>query len=1727
MLSRIVSRSALCIALLFLEPWTVVLAQTTTTTQNESHKLIRANDTVGSLGVDLFGDEVNLYSGALSFAAVDVDLPGNDDLPMRIARKFSVESFGGARSSALYLAGAFGDWELDLPMIHGTFSELDGFKVAGPSSLGRERCTGFDEPPPAAGSPDGFFSSHEFWHGTSLYVPGIGDQEILHRSSVNMLAPGGDVAAYPLVTRDHWQIACTVVLQNGGESGTGRDEGYSVLSPSGIRYRFDWLTYRLVQGITKPKPDSTSSAILAPVGSVLARKEARLYPTLITDRFGNSVNLNWVGTQLRSMTASDGRVITLTYVNGTNRIATVSDGGRLWRYAYDANNNLDSVTRPGGTAWLYDLTPLFHARVEYFSPGFCNSGTMANTSFTGTITHPSGAVGTFTVAPTRHGRSYVPYNCITTGPNFGHLTQPGTFDTLALTNKQIAGPGLGSIGWEYTYSVAEPCYVSGFGGQTPPNPCPSTLESKPKSVSVRLSEVPLSGSPRDTVSLYTFGTRFEIDEGKLQKLQVGDGVVWDRIDEFTYASSAGKAFPNPVGYSDNIRGDADFSQRIAPQAMKRSTFNGVLNGVSFTWTASNWDIYGNPTETSRSSGAKTKIETTTYASNTAAWVLGLIDQVKDINTNVVELDIDYNSSALPITRKVFSRLDQTMTYCSLPLVSGCNAAGLLRTIKDGGNKTTTFGNHKSGIPQSVSFADMHSISGVVNDYGWVTAYTDELGYTTNYQYDDLGHLKKIIHPTSDSTAWIATDITFAPVLNTTEFGVGPGHWKQSITTGRFRKDIVFDALWRPVVTSEWDTNAPAETRQVARQFDADGREVFASYPTTGLGAFNAGSLAGVTKQFDALGRLERTIASSEFGPQTTLITYDQLTNSKTITNPNQQSTTIQYLQYDSPSEDHPIAISAPEGVNITIDRDVWGKPKFITRSKTGGETATRSFYYDTNQRLCKTVEPERGAEVFHYDSANRIDWNAAGYDVSTAAGCGDVSPALRILRTYDNRDRLTGVNYPGTATYDETRTYYLDGALQTAVLGAGQANEVKWEYQYNKRRLQTEARIYIGGESSAMNWTYNGLAQVSSVRQLNGFRLDYSPNAWGQPTQVYSPTRVLTYANGISYYPNGALKQFNYGNGAVHQMTPNTRQMPSRSWDVKGGTTIVDNSYTYDGNGNPKSIDDALNFDDKWLEYDGLDRLRVVRESELGPVKASMSYDALDNLTRYQVGSRDWTYVLNTATQRVTSVKDTATNVVQVSYQYDDSGNVNRRTQGTFDRRYSIDIANRLTAVRTGANSLIVGYVYDAQGRRTRTDTPSTSGNTDLRFQIYTPSGEFQWENDIKWNSTGTGGSSKQVNYVSLGGTLIAKQFGNSTYTTDTGARMAAGTLGFNPFANPYEGATPGQADGDHGNAGGNGNGNAGGNGNGNAGGNGNGNAGGNGNGNGTGGNADPNAVATAAVVSPETYSVEYVHTDALGSPVAYTSSTGSVLAGRRTQYEPYGTPTTTPRNGEPSYTGHQYDQTTGLIYAQARFYDPALGRFLSPDPIAVDTTSAFNFNRYAYANNSPYRFTDPDGRNAFAALELTLGAVAVDAATPDPTDVAAPAKGLSYSAAIVGTAIGGSLVWAYNNALNESTKPERQPAAAPDLPTGLVGENPRQTGKNGGKAIGTSLPADKLPETVKELTGGTLGPPDKNGRRVSPNGVAVRPNGKDGPRIDIPENGTKPPEIIHFPPGTPVPDPL
>ena len=111
---------------------------------------------------------------------------------------------------------------------------------------------------------------------------------------------------------------------------------------------------------------------------------------------------------------------------------------------------------------------------------------------------------------------------------------------------------------------------------------------------------------------------------------------------------------------------------------------------------------------------------------------------------------------------------------------------------------------------------------------------------------------------------------------------------------------------------------------------------------------------------------------------------------------------------------------------------------------------------------------------------------------------------------------------------------------------------------------------------------------------------------------------------------------------------------------------------------------------------------------------------------------------------------------------------------------------------------------------------------------------------------------------------------------------------------------------------------------------------------------------------------VTYYHTDHAGSPVAATDAGGEVLW--RESYAPYGSRQIrqAPAN-ELWFTGKREDATLGLHYFGARWYDAELGRFISVDPAGFDENNVQLFNRYAYANNNPYGYVDPDGGLPFA----------------------------------------------------------------------------------------------------------------------------------------------------------------
>ena len=104
---------------------------------------------------------------------------------------------------------------------------------------------------------------------------------------------------------------------------------------------------------------------------------------------------------------------------------------------------------------------------------------------------------------------------------------------------------------------------------------------------------------------------------------------------------------------------------------------------------------------------------------------------------------------------------------------------------------------------------------------------------------------------------------------------------------------------------------------------------------------------------------------------------------------------------------------------------------------------------------------------------------------------------------------------------------------------------------------------------------------------------------------------------------------------------------------------------------------------------------------------------------------------------------------------------------------------------------------------------------------------------------------------------------------------------------------------------------------------------------------------------------VYYYSSDTIHSEVVVTDQNRNVV--ERTHYAPYGQVLDRDLRDGPGYSGHEEDPETNLVYMQQRYYDPEAGRFLSTDPVRADGGGG-SFNRYEYAEDNPYRFTDPTG---------------------------------------------------------------------------------------------------------------------------------------------------------------------
>jgi RHS repeat-associated protein len=105
---------------------------------------------------------------------------------------------------------------------------------------------------------------------------------------------------------------------------------------------------------------------------------------------------------------------------------------------------------------------------------------------------------------------------------------------------------------------------------------------------------------------------------------------------------------------------------------------------------------------------------------------------------------------------------------------------------------------------------------------------------------------------------------------------------------------------------------------------------------------------------------------------------------------------------------------------------------------------------------------------------------------------------------------------------------------------------------------------------------------------------------------------------------------------------------------------------------------------------------------------------------------------------------------------------------------------------------------------------------------------------------------------------------------------------------------------------------------------------------------------------------MQYVHTDHLGSTSVVTNSGGTLV--ESTSYDPWGEVLSGGTQSKFGYTGQENDSETGLNYYGARYYGSDVRRFTQPDKLIQNIYNPQMLNRYSYAANNPLKYVDPSG---------------------------------------------------------------------------------------------------------------------------------------------------------------------
>lgn len=1098
---------------------------------------------------------------------------------------------------------------------------------------------------------------------------------------------------------------------------------------------------------------------------------------------------------------------------GNQDLASIkTSDNRTWTFGYETQSadessiyTLNTVTLPNGATWN------MHFAVKEPAPN-----TKANLSddnklqpeiYLQTVTSPKGLKVAYTYDTTHCGSIASDNVCNYT-------------DRLAyafVTSRAISGPGIPNATWSYSYAPMANFQYGNTTTVTGPNK--KIVYTYNAENDVLVDARPDYG-PQPIQAMPTPHT------GLLLSKQIYDATGTTLFEETEYTwndrqiSTVGMYNPPSwcVPKYANITGPYQSSSGIsAPQLMKKII---TRNGAPYITAYSDYDKYGYPATIKSYSTQDAMQINLTYYEDPILWIFKPASEIifhsgRQENSTSREFDAYGN-----IITENLNGAATNYTYDPL---------GNLTRSTDALGHITLFSNYMAGLPQQITDALGQVSKMSVANNGTITSKTDKNGYTTSYTYDPLYRVSSVTPPIHQpiSITW-----------NDSQSG-------SSATMVRGQHKIVnnFTAYGDTLSTTE---SGGAYTRNVFRSYDAERRPTFVSYPVAG-----STPGAGIATTYDPL---DRVLSVTEAGSYTASNQYLDATNTIIKTDPNKNTVTLQYRSFGEPDDKQLMSIQQnADGMPITTAfiRNYLGQVLQVTQGK-----YTRQYLYDDRHYLIIESNPETGTTYYTRDLLGNILYKKVGVNNSA------------IRYRYDALNRLAITNYQNADNQTMASARMYDGDDRLLAISDTYSNTI-WYYTYDANGNNTSAMLDYDPSSGKhtneakyiFNYAYDDLDHLATMQYPTGTQLNYNTDPMG------NVLNIAPYVTAINYFPDGKVQSFTDANGVSTTYTENDRTMIDSLAVAAGSTQLENRKYTYDGDNNILSIQDALNAaNNQSFGYNSVNWLT----SGSGPWgKASITYDVNGNILTKNTGNEELIYNYDSQTNLLNLVTGTS----HYKFSYDTLGDV--AIMG--DSIYTYDALKHLvTAKGTNATGqpFTINYSYDGNGNRVFANNSLTGANT---LEAYSRGSQLLYKFD---------GTQHDL-YIYLGEHTIA-------HTT----------------------------------------------------------------------------------IKASNANTTYLHDNLLGSPLNATDATGTSLW--QQEYQPYGTELNDNPAIESShigFTGKPHDKDTGLSYYGARYYNPQLGRFMSPDSRQMVDTMPITFNKYDYANNNPYTYKDPDGNFVEAVIGLVLGA--------------------------------------------------------------------------------------------------------------------------------------------------------